>query len=79
LPAEDADTGSRRFDAEHEVGQPVVAVGDHERSVPHLVSVARRLRRGDDAFRYGLDLLLRGLQADLAGLNRQADQTSSAT
>jgi hypothetical protein len=41
--------------------------------------VARRLRRGDDAFRYGLDLLLRGLQADLAGLNRQADQTSSAT
>ena len=32
----------------------------------------------DDAFRYGLDLLIRGLQADLAELNWLAAQPSSA-
>jgi hypothetical protein len=32
----------------------------------------------DDAFGYGLDLLIHGLQADLAELNWLADQPSSA-
>jgi AcrR family transcriptional regulator len=57
-------------------------VNDDGATLPNLAHADSRFTYftdlSEDAFRYGLDLLIHGLQADLAELNWLADQPSSA-